>query len=319
MIKEKIIHQIWFQDNTFKFDNLNINSIDKNIIKKIQNSGIPKKYKKNAISWVTNNKKWKYILWNESMMEIFLYSYYPKLLPSYKKLDLMIMKIDFMKYIILYHYGGIYADIDTICLKNIDPLIKYYSKANVLLTEVPPFTKLERTFLSYSMNLDYDTNYLNNGILLSSKKHPFWMVVINTIIKTKYAYPRMLYTANVFEKTGPLMLMNTYNKYKGKYPDVKTAKYYFLEPCFGYDESCKAKPISFSIHKHDANWLPQTPNDSILNKSVVQFWYKNCLPISRNLYFSYFRDYKKIIACLAIILLIFIIFYDSNSKNGVFS
>ena len=74
MIKEKIIHQIWFQDNTFKFDNLNINSIDKNIIKKIQKSEIPKKYKKNAISWATNNKKWKYILWNESMMEIFLYS-----------------------------------------------------------------------------------------------------------------------------------------------------------------------------------------------------------------------------------------------------
>ena len=229
MIKEKIIHQIWFQDNTFKFDNLNINSIDKNITKKIQKSGIPIKYKKNAISWVTNNKKWKYILWNESMMEIFLYSYYPKLLSSYKKLDLMIMKIDFMKYIILYHYGGIYADMDTICLKDIDPLIKHYSKANVLLTEVPPFTKLERTFLSYSMNLDYDNKYLNNGILLSRKKHPFWMVVIDTVIKTKYKYPRMLYTANVFEKTGPLMLMKIYNKYKGKYPDVKTTKYYFLE------------------------------------------------------------------------------------------
>ena len=38
------------------------------------------------------------ILWNESMMEIFLYSYYPKLLPSYKN-RFMIMKIDFMKYI----------------------------------------------------------------------------------------------------------------------------------------------------------------------------------------------------------------------------
>jgi len=145
------------------------------------------------------------------------------------------------------------------------------------------------------------------------------MVVINSIIKKEYSYPRMLYTANVFEKTGPLMLMNTYNKYKGKYPDVKTAKYYFLEPCFGYDESCKAKPISFSIHKHDANWLPQIPNDSILNKTVVKFWYNNCLPITRNLYFSYFRNYKKIIACTALILLIIVILYDSNLKNGVLS
>ena len=113
--------------------------------------------------------------------------------------------------------------------------------------------------------------------------------------------------------------IRSYNKYKGKYPDVQTVKYYFLEPCFGYDTTCKAKPISFSIHKHDANWLTQIPKDSILNKSVVNFWYNNCLPITRNIYFSYFRNYKKIIACTAVILLIIIILYDSNSKNGVFS
>ena len=58
------------------------------------------------------------------MMEMFLFSKYPDLLPQYKKLDLMIMKIDFMKYIILYRYGGLYADVDSICLKKIDPFNK---------------------------------------------------------------------------------------------------------------------------------------------------------------------------------------------------
>jgi mannosyltransferase OCH1-like enzyme len=307
MIKEKIIHQIWFQDNTFKFNNLNINFIDKNIINKIKKAKIPQKYKKYAISWVSNNKEWKYILWNSSMMDTFLYSYYPDILPLYQNLDLMIMKIDFMKYIILYHYGGVYADIDTVSLKNINPLIKYYNKANIILTEVPPFNKIEKTFLSYTMNINYDSKYLNNGIIISKKKHPFWMVVIKTILHSKYSYPTILYTANVFEKTGPLMIMNVYNKYKHKYPDIKTAKYYFLEPCFGYDTSCKAKPISFAIHKHDANWLPQTPANSIYNKNLVMFWYKNCLPITRSLYFTYFRNYKKVIFCISIILLIIII------------
>jgi mannosyltransferase OCH1-like enzyme len=314
MINNKIIHQIWYQDNTFKFDNIND---QKNLIFKINQSKIPKKYKKNSKSWIINNKEWKYILWNSNMINIFLFSFYPKLLPHYKNLDLMIMKIDFIKYIILYHYGGIYCDIDTICLKNIDPLIKYYNKANILLTEVPPFTNFERLVLSLSTNLKFNTKYLNNGILLSKKKHPFWIKVIDDIINKKYFYPKIFYAANVFEKTGPLLLINSYYKYKKLYPDLKTAKYYFLEPCFGYDIKCKVKPISFSVHKHDANWIQQLPKDTLLNKYTIKFWYKNILPISRDIYFSYLRDYKKIVICFCIILLIILILYGSNLKNGL--
>ena len=314
MINNKIIHQIWYQDDTFKFNNLND---QKNLIDKINKSKIPKKYKKNSKSWILNNKGWKYILWNSAMIDTFLFSYYPDLLPYYKKFDLMIMKIDFIKYVILYHYGGIYCDIDTICLKDINPLLKYYSNANVILTEVPPFTNFERLIISISGNLNYNTKYLNNGIILSKKKHPFWMKVINNIIKKKYFYPKIFYAANVFEKTGPLMLVNLYIRYKKLYPDIKTAKYYFLEPCFGYDSQCKVKPISFSVHKHDANWIHHIPKDSILNKYMIKFWYKYIFPLSRNIYFSYFRDYKKLILCLSIILLIILIIYDSNSKNDV--
>ena len=106
-------------------------------------------------------------------------------------------------------------------------LIKYYKNANVILTEVPPFNSLERSFLTLTMNVNYDSKFLNNGIILSSKKHPFWMEVIRKLFRIKGSYPNFLHTANVFEKTGPLMIMNMYNQFKVKYPDIKTAKYYF--------------------------------------------------------------------------------------------
>jgi len=312
MIKEKIIHQIWFQDTTMKLNYLNskyyFNNDFKYKIKKIKNAKIPIKYKHNAISWITNNKDWNYILWNSNMIDIFLYTYYPNLLPVYKQFNLMILKIDFIKYVILYHYGGIYCDIDTISLKNINPLLKYYKKYNIILTKVPPFNKLERTCMDLALNIDKNMEYLNNGIMISKKNHPFWLDIIENIEKSKDTYPSFLHSANVFNRTGPLMLMNTFKN--NKYNDIVLAKYIFLEPCYGYDLKCTPKPISFAIHYHDSNWLPKVPKDSIINKNVISFWYINILPMSSNIYFRYLRDYKRLIFAFAIISLIFIILYQ---------
>ena len=312
MIKDKIIHQIWFQDTTFKLNYLNsnyyLNNNSRYIIKKIKNAKIPEKYKNNAITWISNNKDWKYILWNSEMIDIFLYTNYPELLPIYKRFNLMILKIDFIKYVILYHFGGIYCDIDSISLKSINPLIKYYKNTNIILTRVPHFNKLERTFLNLALNINKETEYLNNGIILSNKKHPFWMDIIKNISKTKDEYPDFLHSANVFNRTGPLMLMNTYKD--TPYNDISLAKYYFLEPCYGYDLQCKPKPISFAIHYHDSNWLPDTPSKSIINKNMIYFWYKNILPVSSNIYFKYLRDYKRLMLSIAIISLILIIYHQ---------
>lgn len=220
----------------------------------------------------------------------------------------MILKIDFIKYVILYHFGGIYCDIDSISLKSINPLIKYYKNTNIILTRVPHFNKLERTFLNLALNIDKETEYLNNGIILSNKKHPFWMDIIKNISKTKDEYPDFLHSANVFNRTGPLMLMNTYKD--TPYNDISLAKYYFLEPCYGYDLQCKPKPISFAIHYHDSNWLPDTPSKSIINKNMIYFWYKNILPVSSNIYFKYLRDYKRLMLSIAIISLILIIYHQ---------
>jgi len=311
MIKDKIIHQIWFQDNTFKLNYFNskyyFNKNLKHIIKKIKNAKIPIKYKNNAITWIINNKDWKYILWNSSMIDIFLYTYYPNLLPIYKSFNLMILKIDFIKYVILYHYGGIYCDIDTIALKSINPLIKYYNNSNIILTKVPPFNKLERACLDITLNIDKDMKYLNNGIIISNKHHPFWLDIIHNISKTKDTYPDFLHSANVFNRTGPLMLMNTYKNHK--YDDIALAKYVFLEPCYGYDLQCKPKPISFAIHYHDSNWLYDTPKNSYISTKLMYFWYKNMLPVSSNIYFRYIRDYKRLILSFAIICLIYIIYH----------
>ena len=64
--------------------------------------------------------------------------------------------------------------------------------------------------------------------------------------------------------------------------------------------------MQIGYHKHQI----------ILNKKILFSFGIRTVFLYLEIYtFSYFRDYKKIIACLAIILLIFVIFYDSNSKK----
>lgn len=304
MLKNKFIHQIWFQDTTFNFNLINKSY---NYKDKIMNSNIPDKYKKNSLSWINKNKKYKYFLWNEKSIKELLFLYYNNLLPVYDNLELMIMKIDFAKYIILYHYGGMYCDLDTLCLRNIDPLFYYYKKYNIILTKTPEFTKLEKFFLSNILNKNYKKNFINNGIIISNKKHPFWLDLISNITKSYNKYPFFLHTLNIFNRTGPLAVMDCYYHNQYKYNDIVLAKSIFLEPCYGQDISCLPKPISFSIHYHHANWLSQLPDNISIFNGLIKYWYKNIVPLFSYFYFSYFRNYHNIILVFLILILIVII------------
>ena len=50
---------------------------------------------------------------------------YPKYYKSYNKLPIKIQKIDYFRYIAIYHYGGFYFDLDMRCLYPIDELLNY--------------------------------------------------------------------------------------------------------------------------------------------------------------------------------------------------
>ena len=122
MLKEKIIHQIYFGNFNLKLSDLKTLTNEKfyNIIQfsKYKN-------KSNLLSWVEKNHDWKYILWNKNMIcELVkknhknIYSYFINL--SDKKMK------HFGSYIIMYNYGGIFVQNNIVCLKSLNKLIKYF-------------------------------------------------------------------------------------------------------------------------------------------------------------------------------------------------
>lgn len=83
----------------------------------------------NAISswnkWSRNNE-FKYYFYTNDMCDKFIKNYFDtKTYTAYSKLPIGVMKADLWRYCVIYYYGGIYADVDTICRVN----------PNIFLTE----------------------------------------------------------------------------------------------------------------------------------------------------------------------------------------
>ena len=184
----KLVHQIWFQ------------GIDQNI---------PEPYNKSYKSCVKKFKEWdwQHKLWDKNSIEKLL-NKYPNYKKKYDKLELRIQKIDFAKYVIMYHYGGVYIDMDMECLKDIYKLI---DKDDELIVS------------KMSISLMY-----SNGIFFSIPKNKFWKDLINKIDTKTYWWRKILPSMNISLSVGNLFFTKFFDNYKGK---KKLLDYKYLEGC----------------------------------------------------------------------------------------
>ena len=97
----KIVYQTWYDKN--------IPYVAKNNIKKMKKL----------------NPDYKFMLYDDSdILEFITENYDDRTLSAYKKLTIGASKADLFRYLILYKNGGIYLDLDSVILKNLDELIK---------------------------------------------------------------------------------------------------------------------------------------------------------------------------------------------------
>ena len=108
-----------------KTENFQNNTIPKIIIQTWKTKNIPEKYKNDIQSLKNYNKNYQYIFFSDDDIEYFLKTHYPKYYETYKKLPVKIQKIDFFRYIAVYHYGGFYFELDITALYSLDELLDY--------------------------------------------------------------------------------------------------------------------------------------------------------------------------------------------------
>ncbi|KAJ1551809.1 hypothetical protein HK096_004664 [Nowakowskiella sp. JEL0078] len=90
---------------------------------------LPFRFQEWTESWKTKNPGWKHILWTDTANRMLVQNHFPWFLPVYDSLPKPIARADAVRYMYLYKFGGVYADLDVEALKPMEELILHVRRS----------------------------------------------------------------------------------------------------------------------------------------------------------------------------------------------
>lgn len=135
-------------------------------------------------SWTENNAGWDYRFHTDRDNLEIVATHFPEFLEAYEAFPRGIMRADFARFLYLYLWGGVYADLDYACLKPFADLID--GSIRIGIPELP-----ENTYYHY-----------HNALLLSEEGNPFWL----HCAKQAVSYFRASKSPQVEHLAGPFRL-----------------------------------------------------------------------------------------------------------------
>jgi mannosyltransferase OCH1-like enzyme len=192
MIPKKI-HQIYFDFYNKKFEE-------------------NKLFVESSNSFIKLNNDYEYKLWCEKECDDLIKKTFPEFYNFYKNLKHKIQKVDFARCVILYSEGGFYADLDIICLKNIDKLIENDLILHNVKEVYPNYSFIENDVMACKKNCDIFKKIIENqeeNYNIISKKEIYNVWKIRFILQT----------------TGPKYISRVVKKYLKNYKPFEKLVY----------------------------------------------------------------------------------------------
>ena len=159
---------------------------------------MPANYARWSASLRKMNQGFAYFLWDDFDNRSFIEQHYPWFLAVYDAYPREIYRADAVRYFFLYQFGGLYADMDTECLR---PLERLFESGDVWLGR---------------MGNDPDFSHsIPNAIMASRPLQEFWLLVIHLLVENA----RILGDATAMADkgpealTGPILLKDAYDTY----------------------------------------------------------------------------------------------------------
>lgn len=132
---------------------------------------LPEKCVDYVSAWKSLHRDFEYIFYLDEDLREAVKKYTPKFISLYDAMKRNIERVDFARYSILYGIGGVYADLDTLPLRSIEPWLE---KGKVVLGREP----LEHSRTLYGREI-----VLCNAFMISPPKEEFWMGLMEYISK----------------------------------------------------------------------------------------------------------------------------------------
>lgn len=177
----------------------------------------------NATNSWKKHSEFKYNFYNDKQQADFMKTYFGDIYDVYCRLPLSVMKADLWRYCIIYKYGGIYADSDTVCLSKPDYLVK-----NALLNCAP---EIDVAYYLRAEKIRFDV-HLCQWVFAAPANCP----VIKSIIDLSVKRIRKTYIIKgehiVHYLTGPGVFTDGINKWltKNSLPIFKNSTDYTFYP-----------------------------------------------------------------------------------------
>ena len=137
---------------------------------------VPKSFQKWIQSWVKVHPGWEFWFWTPDEVRLLLKLHYPEYLEQYNALKLNLYRANAMRFFIMYHFGGVYADLDLEAIKPLDP---WTFKVHCIIPE-------ETLAHPYLLNNKDRPNTMIT-LLASRPGHPFFQLAIDRLP----AYPNL--------------------------------------------------------------------------------------------------------------------------------
>ncbi|GJQ10672.1 hypothetical protein GpartN1_g2463.t1 [Galdieria partita] len=155
------------RDNRLSFSEAKSSSVRiPNIIHQSwKNNDVPARYKRWIQSWKELHPNWRYIFWTDHTNRKLVLRQFPWLIDIFDSLPVNIARADISRFLYMYSYGGVYADLDFRALRPFDTLL--HNKCVIL-------GMMENNF-----RLD---DAIPNAIMASVPGHPFWLLCIRKVI-----------------------------------------------------------------------------------------------------------------------------------------
>ncbi len=161
---------------------------------------IPGEFRAWVDSWSRHNPGWQRMFWNDRTLLEFVAEHYPEFLETFCSYKRGVMRADAGRYLLLHHFGGVYADLDCECLAPFTPLM---GEDRVVLCKEPEIHARDHAF----RGLPY---LLFNGTMASPPGHPFWLHLLSYL-------PGLKDAKDVLDATGPCVLTSAQLSYPDRH------------------------------------------------------------------------------------------------------
>lgn len=166
------------------------------------------------------NPNYNYMFFTQDKIEEFLKKEYPKYYKTYQKLPVNIQKVDFFRYIAMYHYGGFYFDLDITAVEPLDELLSLecvFPIDNFIDPAMCPMARY-RPYCEKNMNF-----LLGQYAFAARPRHDFIKTIIDGIHDNIDEYIAVFKSNKyenhefyIYQTTGPDYVTNKYIEYKTK-------------------------------------------------------------------------------------------------------